>query len=270
MALRTVLTKEQFDNLGEELQKLYALNDVVGKYVLDLGDDDLSEHPNVTALRNAHKNSQQERNAANEKLAKLQEDFERYKDIDPDKAREALTAIQEAEDKNMIEAGEVDELLAKRMERANQDFEKQLGIKDGRITDLETENKNHMTSLSDMMIYSEVEKAAIEAKVRPSALADIKNRAKPVFSLVDNKVEARNDKGDIMYGKSGDPMTISEWVNSQNENAPHLFESSSGGGAGGSGEANTAEFAGDVKVISRSEAGGNLEAIASGEAVVSD
>ena len=58
-----------------------------------------------------------------------------------------------------------------------------------------------------------------------------------MFKLVEGVPRAYEADGQtVRVGKDGiTPMTLDEWVDQQVADAPHLFESNSGGGAGGSG-----------------------------------
>ena len=68
----------------------------------------------------------------------------------------------------------------------------------------------------------------------------------------------------IIYGKKGPALSMDEWFNDLEQQAPHLFKSSSGGGAsGGVGVASRR-----VSVYDQSGLNNNLEAIASGKMIV--
>lgn len=77
--------------------------------------------------------------------------------------------------------------------------------------------------------------------LKPTAHADIMNRARGVFKMVDGKLVAYDSDGETqLYGADGATgLTIEEWIESQaSKDAIHLFEGNSGGGApGGSGGA---------------------------------
>ena len=67
------------------------------------------------------------------------------------------------------------------------------------------------------------------------AIPDITARARSVFKLVNGVPGAFEADGQtVRYGKDGvTPMTLEEWLDAQVSEAPHLFESNAGGGAGG-------------------------------------
>ena len=99
MALKAVLTKEEFDGLEDSLKKLYVEKD--GKYLLDAeGVED------VSGLKSA---LEKERGTVKKLKADLQATVDKFKDIDPDKARDAQKKLQDLEDKQMMDEGKVEE-----------------------------------------------------------------------------------------------------------------------------------------------------------------
>ena len=68
-------------------------------------------------------------------------------------------------------------------------------------------------------------------------MPDITARARGVFRLVEGVPTAFEADGKtVRAGKDGvTPMTLEEWVDAQVSEAPHLFESTAGGGAAGNG-----------------------------------
>ncbi len=263
MALKAIL--DSLEDLDESFHGLYT--EVDGKFILDL-DDDISDHPKTGPLKRALDREREAKKTATEKVDALEADFLKFKDIDPDKARAALDKIQEFEDSQLIDAGKVDELVEAKIDRMRTDFTSKIDAKDGAITTLTTERDAAVTELSDLKIFSEVERAALKSGAKKTALDDIKNRARPVFRLIDGDVVAfRPGSDEQLYGKDGDPMGIDEWVSGLSSDADHLFDPNEGGSSGGSGTRTRRE---GVKVISRSDAGSHLEEIASGEVVISE
>lgn len=261
MAIKPVLAS--LDGLSEEMQALYGKQGDV--YVLDFGGDDLGDHPTVTALKNSMANSKRERTEARDALKALETKFG---DLDPETARAALQAMQDLKDKKLLDDGDVEELVLQRTERVRSDFESQTTAKNDRISELEAFLQTSDNRLADMTIFTEIERAAIEAGVRDTALDDVKNRARAVWQLKDGKPVAMKNETEIQYGKNGDPLSVGEWVGDLAAGAEHLFKPSGGGGSGG-GEDRTSR-GGPIPTVSRDKAGDFLEKIASGEMLVSD
>jgi hypothetical protein len=266
MALKSTL--KTLDGLDETVASLYK--NVNGSYVLDLGDDDLSEHPNVRALKNSMQNAKGERDELRSKLSDLEGRFKAFDGLDAEAAREAIKKIQEASDNDLLDAGKVDELVAQKTERMRADFEAQMAAKDSRIGELESSSQTLNGELSNLKIFGEVERAALAKGVRETALDDVRHRASQVWALDDNGAPIARNGEERVFGKDGNALTIDEWVGELATNAEHLFKPSGGGNSqGNNGQSNQAQ-SGDVRYISAAAAGDNLAAIAAGEAVISD
>jgi len=260
MALKAVLAT--LDGLDEAIQKLYKKEG--DKFVLDLSEDALSDHPNVSPLSRALEHERTTRKDSQKLTKELQEKF---KDLDPDAAREALKLIEESGDKDLLDEGKIDELVEKKVARMKQDFDAQIIAKDQAIEELTTGNKTLNGELADIRIYDAVKDAALAKGARPEALKDIANRANGTWSLKDGQPTALNGE-EALYGKDGNPLSIGEWVETLSTEANYLFEPNKGGGGTG-GEKNTGgSGGGGIKIISPQAAGDNLTGIADGSVTV--
>ncbi len=220
MPLKAILTKEEFEALAEEHKQLYMEQD--GKFVFN------GEIEDVTGLKRALAATRDE----NKKLkSDLQATIDKYKDIDPERAREAQKKLDEIEEKNLLDAGKVDELVAVKVERMKTDYENQITAFNKRIAGLEDENRGHHSRLSELLIDSAIREVALANGVKKAALPDVISRGKQVWTLKDNVPTPM--KGDqILYGKDPNkPLQMDEWVTGLQQEAAHLFEPSSGGGA---------------------------------------
>ena len=114
----------------------------------------------------------------------------------------------------------------------------------------------------------EVTSAVSKAKALPEAAEYIRIKAEQMFVLDDESGKPALREGVDVIDRSGNPHTLDTWVESLRDTNPFFFGIPSGGGAGG-GNARGGDRAPvrinatDAKAIS-----GNLEAIASGKAVV--
>ena len=181
---------------------------------------------------------------------------QQYEGIDPAKARELLTKAQKEQDKKMLEAGRVDELVAQRVEAMRADYEAQL-------TGETSKSQKLQTQLETLLIDGALREAAARAGVRPSAIEDVLLRGHNLFRLVDGKaLPVQGD--DVLYSKTGEALTMDEWLTGLTSNAPHLFEPNRGagaaGGAAGTPMAGKWVVAGDSKEFIN-----NLTAIARGD-----
>ena len=93
------------------------------------------------------------------------------------------------------------------------------------------------TRLADNSVESMVLQVASKFGVRAAALPDLTNRARQIFKSVDGELRPvqRDGKSPVLGADGANAISFEEWVTRQVAEAPHLFESSAGGGATGSG-----------------------------------
>lgn len=261
MALKAILAS--LEGVPEAIQALYT--EVDGKFVLDLDAESIKDHPSTAPLANALAREKEDRRKAREEAKALEDKVATFKDIDPEKAREAMAQLAELADKELLDAGKVDEVVEQRLERAKADFEARVGAKDKLIEDTQAQLAALNDRLSEVTIFTAIKDAAVQRGVRETALDDVVNRSRATWKLGDDgQPVASKANGEPDYGTSGEAITITEWVDGLATAAPHLFKESSGGGSQGGGE----QRGGKVVDLSQPNAiGNNLEAIASGAAV---
>ncbi|MBZ5499530.1 MAG: hypothetical protein LAP85_24285 [Acidobacteriia bacterium] len=220
MALKAILSKEEHDALPEALREYYVEKD--GKFVLDAeGVEDVSGLKNaLTAVRDELKTAKKQ----------LQETIDKFKDIDPDKAKEAQKKLQELEDKQLLDAGKVEDLLKLRTERMKADYENQIVAFNKTILDLKKDLKTANQTMAEVLIDNSIRAAAMKAGVLEHAVEDVVLRGQKTWTLKDKTPTAM--KGDqVIYGKDPNkPISIDEWVNGLQQDAPHLFKMSAGAG----------------------------------------
>lgn len=83
------------------------------------------------------------------------------------------------------------------------------------------------SKLSELVLGSEVTKAATEHGVLTSALEDVMFRARNSFDVVEGEVKFKEGKLD----SEGKPYTMATWIKEVKTKAPHLFAQSQGTGA---------------------------------------
>lgn len=155
----------------------------------------------------------------------LMKKLEPFKDLDPTKVATLLENERKIAEKKLIDAGDVEGLVGLRVGTMKADYET-------RIQGLETQFSTAQRQLETLLIDNEVRAVAIKAGVAPTAVDDVLLRAKTTFKVEEGRPVAKNEKGEVIYGKDGmSPLAIGDWVGGLKDAAPHLFQPSSGSGA---------------------------------------
>jgi hypothetical protein len=256
MALKTFI--KTLEEVGEAFRSEYKKTD--DGYVLDT--DDSSFQQKIGEFRNNNITLQKQIDELNKTMTK-------YKGVDPEKYATAMETLQKLEEKQLLEAGQVDKVIEQRTAAMRSDYE-------GQITSLNTLVETHKgqaiqykTRLDDIAISTAIQQAVNEvATPRKGALEDIQLRARTTWKVGDDGNIVPMSDGKVLYGKDGKaPMTPQEWVGNLTTQAAYLFEPNSGGGSQGTG-AKPATGANGSKVLPRESFSSNLEAIAKGTATV--
>lgn len=156
----------------------------------------------------------------------LQQQLDKYKNIDPNKYAELKAIQQEIEEGKLIKEGKLEEVVNLRVGAMKTTYE-------GQLSDMTTQLANANRQLETLMIDNVVRQVAAKAGVIPSAVDDVILRAKTTY-VMEKGVPVPKVNGEIVYGKDGTtPMPIDEWMTKLRTEAGHLFQGSSGSGAGG-------------------------------------
>ena len=208
------MLKAMIDDLNvvpEALRTFYEEQD--GKYQLSV--EGMVPRAKLDEFRTNNINLVRERDALRQQ----------YDGIDPVKARDLLEKSQKEHDRKLIDAGKVDELLIQRVEAMRTDYEAQLKSEAMKSQSLQSQ-------LEGLLIDGAIRDEAARAGIRGSAVEDVLLRGRNVFKLVDGKaVPMQADE--VMFGKTGEAMSMREWLHGLASSAPHLFEPSRGAGAAG-------------------------------------
>jgi hypothetical protein len=202
------------DEIPAEHASLYVERD--GAFVLDA--EGAVEKAKLDEFRTNNVNLQKQ-------LADLSKRFE---GIEPDQVKALMEEKQRLEEAKHLKEGEVEKLVESRTRSLKSDLEKQ-------VAGLTTERDSLMTRLVEIEINQGVTLAATKRGLRPTAIPDAVARARRVFQLVNGVPTAFEPDGKtVRYSRDGvTPLTLDEWAEGLVTEAPHLFESSAGGGAVG-------------------------------------
>lgn len=233
MALKLLL--DSLDGLDEALKSLYVEKD--GKFHLDVtGIEDTS------GLKSA---LQKERDAAKAERQRAKDLEDRFKDIDPDKVREMMSKLDKDGEAQLIAAGKLDEVVAKRTEKQRAELMKQLEAANAQTA----AEKARAAKFSQRVLDNNIRAAAAKAGLHAGAVEDALFRARTMFNVDDEGNALQFDEsGKPVLGKDGKtPFTPAEWLESMKDTAPHWFPAGSAGG-GATGNRDT----GGGKTIKRS------------------
>ena len=180
--------------------------------------------------------SEEEYKGVNSKLkefrdnnVKLIKDMEslttKFEGIDVDAYADMVSKQEQLNNKKLIDAGKIDELLDEKTKSMREVHNKELN-KTNEV------NQSLQNQLAKLVIDNAVRDSATKAGVVDTGMDDILLRSKAIFSLKDCKAVPTDASGNTIFGHgTSEPMTVSEWVNGQMEVAPHLFKTSSGSGS---------------------------------------
>ena len=120
------------------------------------------------------------------------------------------------------------------------------GIESEQVKAIAAERDGLNARLTAIQVDQGVLTVATKKGLRPSAIPDITARARTVFKLVEGVPRAYEADGQtVRVGRDGiTPMSLDEWVDQQVADAPHLFESNMGAGAGNAGPSGTGRHQG--------------------------
>lgn len=164
-------------------------------------------------------------------LRTAKDSLKRFDGIDPDAVNAMLKRFADDEEAGLIKEGKIDEVLTKRTERMQTDFNKKLND----ATELVNKANAAKGKLAERAVKAEILSAATKAGAMPEAFEDIFLRAKGIFTVNGDGDVVAMDGDDIIMGKDGKtPLSPLEWAESLRETAQHLWPKGQGSGAPGS------------------------------------
>lgn len=252
----------KLDDVDEKYRDLYVESksdgaDAADGFVLDVDGKDYKAK--LDEFRNNNIRLRQD-------SEKLVEAAKRFDGIDPDKYREYKEKAESIDDKELLDKGKVDELVAKRIEALNTEHKSQLDALNKKVVEVTEESDKRKRKLSELLVNDALTKSVGEiGKLQPGALQDIQNRARAVWHVEDDgSIVAKSPEGNHLYGADGiTKITMKEWMDGQAKDSPYLFMQNTGGGSGGGASeegGSGGSIANDPDALSR-----HLEDVASGK-----
>lgn len=202
---------DNIESVEEAYRALYVKNESDGKFYL--GVEGVVPKDKLDEFRNNN--------------IQLKQDLEKFKGVDPVKYAELQGLQRQLEEKQLIDAGKIDEVVEQRVKVMREEL-------NGKLNETATQLASSNKRLEVLIIDNAVREAATKAGVLATATDDVLLRAKSVFALQDGVAVPKDSDGKLIYGRDGNtPMSINDWVATLKDTAPHLYQPSSGGGASG-------------------------------------
>ena len=271
MGLRALI--QSLDDVDEQYRGLYTRTD--DGYVLDIDDGEFKSR--ISEFRNNNIDLRRKIDAAKgqeEELERLRGQVSKFKDIDPEKALDALQQMDKLKDKELLDSGKLDELVAQRVERQvenmRKDYEGKVSALQGAVEELTGSRDNFRNLYANNVTDSTLLQAIGEiGTLRKGAAKDALGRGREVWQVNDEGgLTPVGSDGKVLYGRDGkSPITPNEWAESLMLDASYLFEGSTGGGS----RSNTGNGAGSGKKVSFGDQDGinrNIADIATGKVEV--
>jgi len=254
MKLRALV--ESLDDVPEQFRSLYTKTEE--GHVLDLDDKDFKSK--IDEFRGNNRKQKKD-------LEALQGTLDKYKDVDPEKYREAQEKLKKIEEKKLLDEGEFDKLFTRKTQELKDDYEKRLKQLSEKQSATQEELEEKTSRLSRLRLRSEIQPIVESVgRVRPGAWDDIYARAERTW-----KYNSKSDDfdpmeaGEVKFGKKGEPLTKVEWAQDLLESAGYFFDGAVGGGAPGSRKATPGKRQIGTDMV---EIGRNAEAILKGDVEV--
>ncbi len=161
---------------------------------------------------------------------KVQEALKNFDGVDADKAKEALKFLEENADAQLIKDGKIEELLDRKTSSLRTEHETAIETITEQLLNEKNSNSKFKGLYESKLLDDALTKAAITAKVTPTAINDILLNGKGVFSISeDGSIEARDVDGKVMKTEDGIVLNTSNWIEGKKESNPHWWGASESG-----------------------------------------
>lgn len=215
-------TVESLDDLPEEVHGFYR-KAADGKFHLEV-EEDADTKSKIDEFR-----------LNNIKLKKEKEELEKkLSSVDLDEYEALKKKVQAIDEKKLIDAGKIDEVVNQRTERMRADYQARTEALEKALKEATAEKETLTSKLAKVLIEGEVMKAVNQFAVpKKDAIDDIMGRAKATWVMENGEpVPKMGDK--LLYGKDGKSLlTFAEYAENLVKTAPHLFDDTKGTGAKG-------------------------------------
>jgi len=190
------------------------------------------EIEDVAGLKENNQKLLKQSKAIQEAMQKMKEQFG---DIDPEKAREAQKKLEELENKELMDAGKFEELMAKRTEAMKRDHQNQIDQMSKGWESDKARVKTLETQLQRTTIINDLRNTAGKLHIRSNMVPLLELKAEREWVLnEDGQAVWKDENGQVRYGKDpAKPANMSDYLSEQIASMPELLEGSTGTGANG-------------------------------------
>ncbi|MCM8742314.1 hypothetical protein [Pseudomonas koreensis] len=147
------------------------------------------------------------------------------------------TTAEDQADLDALKAGklQLQDLVDKRVNAANQDWQTRLQGVEGEKSELQKALEGERSKLKQYQLKNLIGQEALKNEFfQPSAIDDLLMVAANDWSLTDNdELVSRDKNGNIRIGKDGKPLTPGEWIQGLTQTKPHYFKVQAGSGSKG-------------------------------------
>ena len=189
MPLKTIVIEEKtYAELTEDGKPIY-----VGEDGTETGYDGEELASNLAAARGEAGKRRNELKEANEKLSA----FEGIED--PEAAKEALKTVKNLEDKQLVEAGEVEKVKTEAIKVVEEKYENEI---DQVYKPVMKERDDLRTALHDELIGGRFARSTFVAEKMVVPVEMVQNTFGKHFAIEDGKVVSKDDSGNPIFSKT--------------------------------------------------------------------
>lgn len=171
------------------------------------------------------------------KLQKSNDTLKQFDGIDPVKIKKLLDDLDADEDTKLIKEGKVEELLNRKYEKRDKDWQAKLDAAIAERDSAKAKADKFLDSVLDDRLRS-----AFNGKVDPRSMKAALLEAKQIFKLDDEGKAVQFDaEGQIVLGKDKTPFSPSEWIESDatRKESPYLYPVTGSGTGANQGNSTT-------------------------------
>ena len=237
------------DSIPEALREHYVQRDD-GRWILDV-DGGIAEDPG--AILRARDHEREQRRVVQEELEALKASIG---NLDPTKAREALSKVEELEQEKLRSEKDWEALYERKYQNQFADLQRQLEAKDTAIGSERERAQALRQKFASVSIHDQLRAIALELGADPAKLQFLVNEASKLWDLDDNDVPmpyelSTTGERQVRYdGTTGQPVTMKQQVTDMLKEHAWLALDSTGSNA----RQTAGQIQGDQIVLTREQA----------------